>query len=189
MPEAASTAVQVAGGLLLADGRRLAVRPIGPASKPLIAAAFARLSPESIRRRFHAAKRELSEVELHRMTALDGWNQYALGACLPGENGAPEGVAVARFARTAPDADTAEIALTVVDAMQGRGIGKALLAQISEAAIARGIRRLHAAVLPENAPMIALLRGFAPWARWRRDDYGLLADIPLPEPVALGAAR
>ncbi len=180
---------RIPGGLVLDSGRTLTIRPITPASKPLIAAAMARLSPESIRRRFHAPRRELSELELHRLTALDGWNQYALGACAPDAAGTLEGVAVARFARTAPDGDTAEIAITVVDALQRHGIGKALLLQIVEAAVARGIRRLHAGVLPDNAPVIALLRGLAPWARWRRDGYGLLAEIPLPEPVATSAAR
>ena len=38
--------------IALPDGRVLAVRPVTPASKPLIAAAMTRLSPESIRRRF-----------------------------------------------------------------------------------------------------------------------------------------
>ena len=188
MPHVGTPVIQVSGALILADGRRLAVRPITPASKPLLAAAMARLSPESIRRRFHAPRRELSELELHRLTTLDGWNQYALGACTRVADGSLEGVALARFARTAPDAETAEIAITVVDAMQGRGIGKALVAQLVEAAIARGIRHLQAAVLPDNAPVIGLLRGLAPWARWRRDGYGLVADIALPEPVTVSAA-
>jgi len=58
----------------LADGGRFAVRPITPASKPLIAAGMTRLSPESIRRRFFAPRRELSDSDLHRLTAMDGWN-------------------------------------------------------------------------------------------------------------------
>jgi hypothetical protein len=42
----------VAESIVLADGRHVTVRPVTPASKPLIAAAMTRLSPESIRRRF-----------------------------------------------------------------------------------------------------------------------------------------
>jgi RimJ/RimL family protein N-acetyltransferase len=155
----------------------------------VIAAAVARLSPESLRRRFHAPRRELSELELDRLTALDGWNRHALGVCAPDAAGALEGVAVARYARTAPDSATAEIAITVVDAMQGRGIGKALVTLLADAAIACGIRRLEATVLPDNAPVIALVRGLAPWARWRYDDEGLVAEIPLPEPVAASGLR
>jgi RimJ/RimL family protein N-acetyltransferase len=174
--------------IALADGRALAVRPITPASKPLIAAAMTRLSPESIRRRFFAPRRELTELELHRLTAMDGWNQYALGVCARGADGALEGIGVARFARTAADPRTAEIAITIVDAFQGRGIGKALVARLADAATTRGIRQLHAIVLPDNTAIIALLQRYAPWARWRHDGDNLMAVIPLPaEPIVLPA--
>ena len=139
------------------------MRAITPASKPVIASAMTRLSPESIRRRFFAPRRELSEAELHRLTALDGWNQYALGACTRSDDGTLEGVGVARFARTAQNSSTAELAITVVDAFQGRGVGKALIARLVDAAAARGIRTLHAIVLPDNAAIIGLLQRHAPW--------------------------
>lgn len=180
MPKRASPPSSATDALVLGDGTRLAVGPVTPASKPLIAEAMTRLSPESIRRRFFAPRRELSDAELNKLTALDGWNEFALGASRSGTDGFPEGVAVARFARIAPDADTAEIAITVVDAMQQRGIGKALLGRLADAARARGIRRLRAIVLPDNAPMIGLLRGFAPRARWRREGGNLVTDFPLP---------
>lgn len=172
--------------IILGDGQELSVRPITPASKPVIAAAMTRLSPESIRRRFFAPRRELSEAELQRLTALDGWNQYALGACIRGQDGTLEGVGVARFARTPEDSYAAELAITVVDAFQGRGVGKALFARLVNAAAARGIRTLHAIVLPDNAAIIGLLQRHAPWSRWRRHDEHLMAVIPLPaEPVVL----
>jgi RimJ/RimL family protein N-acetyltransferase len=178
----------VRDSIALLDGRVLAVRPITPASKPLIAAAMTRLSPESIRRRFFAPRRELTELELHRLTAMDGWNQYALGVCARGADGALEGIGVARFARTVADPKTAEIAITVVDAFQGQGIGKALVARLIDAATVRGIRQLNAIILPDNAPVIGLLQRLAPWARWRRDGENLMAVIPLPaEPVVLSA--
>jgi len=176
--------------LVLADGSRLTVLPITPASKPLIATAMTRLSPESIRRRFFAPRRELSELDLHRLTAMDGWNQYALGACARRANGTPEGVGVARFARITADSNIAEMAITVVDAFQGRGVGKALVGRLVNAATARGVRTLHAIVLPDNRAIIALLQRYAPWAHWRHDGDNLMAVIPLPsEPVALAALR
>ena len=109
---------------VLADGRPVAFVPITPMSKPVIAAAMAHLSPETIRRRFHAARRELSERDLDRLTRLDGWNQYAIGACTVGADGKLEGIGVARFVRMTDDATTAEMAITVVDAYQGRGVGE-----------------------------------------------------------------
>jgi RimJ/RimL family protein N-acetyltransferase len=91
-----------------------------------------------------------------------------------------EGIGVARFARTSPDSRTAEMAITVVDAFQGRGIGKALVRRLVNAATARGIRTLHANVLPDNAVIIGLLQRYAPGTRWRRDGDKLMAMIPLP---------
>jgi ribosomal protein S18 acetylase RimI-like enzyme len=147
-----------------------------------------RLSPESIRRRFSSPRRELSDLELHRLTAMDGWNQYAIGACGRAADGTLEGIGIARYARLPGDDAAAEIAVTVVDAFQHRGIGLALLERIVEAATARGIRRLDAMVLPENRPVIGLLRRLAPWARWRPDEGQLIAEIPLrAEPVVVSA--
>jgi RimJ/RimL family protein N-acetyltransferase len=180
----------IAQSLVLADERPLTFRPITPASKPLIVAAMTRLSPESIRRRFFGPRRALSELELHRLTALDGWNHYAIGACARGDDWAPEGIGVARFARTSEASSTAELAITVVDAYQGRGIGRQLVSRLIDAAIVRGIRELHAIILPDNAAIIGLLQRIAPWARWRRDGDNLMAVIPLPaEPVAISTFR
>src|SRR4029453_15158783 len=148
-------------------------------ASPLVAAAVGGLAPEASRRRFFAPRRELSELEIHRLTALDGWNQYALGVGDRGGNGPLEGVGVAGFGRTSEDSKTAEIAITIVDAYQGRGIGKALLTRIANSATTRGIHVLHAIVLPDNPPNIALLQRFAPWARWRRDGDNLRAVITL----------
>jgi GNAT superfamily N-acetyltransferase len=126
-----------ADSIVLADGHHFTVRPVTPASKPLIAA------------------------------AMDSGDR-----------------------RVPADATTAEIAITVVDAWQGRGIGKALIAQLTAAAAARGIRTLQAIVLPDNATIIGLLQRHAPWARWRRDGDDLMAVIPLPaEPVVVAAYR
>ena len=138
----AMTRPVVAESIVLADGRHVTVRPVTPASKPLIAAAMTRLSPESIRRRFFAPRRELSEVELHRLTAMDGWNQYALGACTRAIDGTLQGIGVARFARTPRTRRPPKSRSRVVDAWHGHGIGKGLVAQLVDAAAARGIRTL-----------------------------------------------
>src|SRR5258705_12349999 len=97
----------------LRDGRTVFVRPITPASKPLIAAAMARLSPETSRRRFFTPRFQLSEAELDRMTALDGINAFALGAVAHPSPGATRGVGVARYARDEDDPRTAEVAILV----------------------------------------------------------------------------
>lgn len=146
----------------LRDGREVALRPVTPAAKPLIAAALARLSPESNRRRFFTLRFHLSDAELERMTHLDGINRYAIGATAATPDGGIEGVGVARYVRLAAEPHAAEAAVAVIDAYQGAGLGKLLLRRLADAALARGVDRLRGIVKHDNDPMLGLLSRHAP---------------------------
>jgi RimJ/RimL family protein N-acetyltransferase len=54
--------------------------------------------------------------------------------------------------------ERAEVALEVADAMQGKGLGTALLCQLAQAADGLGIQVLDAEVLPENRKMLRVFR-------------------------------
>jgi protein lysine acetyltransferase len=69
----------------------------------------------------------------------------------------PEIVGECRFVRLADRRDTADLAVTVVDAWQGRGLGSALLERLSERALEVGIEDFTAEVLAENQTMLAIL--------------------------------
>jgi RimJ/RimL family protein N-acetyltransferase len=168
-----------ADSLVLAGGYRAVVRPMSPASKPLIVAAMARLSPESSRRRFLTPRFRLSERELAQLTAVDGIRHYAFGICGRGTDGTPEGIAAGRFVRTDDDPEVAEIALTVIDEFQGQGLGKRMLGRLAAAAMARGVQRLRALIVPDNAPVLGLLRKYAPGASFSFDGEIYTADIPV----------
>jgi hypothetical protein len=66
---AASAAESLA--LILADGTRLGFRPIGPDDRDGLAALFARLTPDSRRRRFLSPKHELAPRELAYLPGMD----------------------------------------------------------------------------------------------------------------------
>ena len=92
---------------------------------------------------------------------------------------------IARYVRDREDPHAAEIAVTVIDGWQGRGLGTELLAQLSERACQEGIRRFTAAVAADNAAMTGLLRNLgadlvAPGVRHARvrDGTGLRAGPP-----------
>ncbi len=70
-----------------------------------------------------------------------------------------EVVGECRFVRLPDQPGTAEVGVTVVDAWQGRGLGSALLARLSEHALQAGIEYFTAEVLAENRTMLALLPG------------------------------
>ena len=69
-----------AGAPLLSDGRRLALRQICPADRDGLAALFARLSPESRRRRFLGPNTELTDAELTFLTYIDHVCHQAIAA-------------------------------------------------------------------------------------------------------------
>jgi RimJ/RimL family protein N-acetyltransferase len=143
------------GRIVLRDGSKVVIRPVRSADAPLLADGFARLSPESRRLRFLHRKDVLSAAELRYFTDVDHHDHEALGAL---DHAGGRGVGVARYVRDADDPYAAEIAVTVVDDWQGRGLGAELLAQLSGRARAEGIRRFTALVSADNPAMTALLR-------------------------------
>ena len=78
-----------------------------------------------------------------------------------------------RFVRDADNAASAEIALTVADAYQGRGVGTLLLAALAIAAHIDGIEQFHAFVLSDNPAARALGDKFH--ARWEVIEPGTIA--------------
>jgi GNAT superfamily N-acetyltransferase len=164
---------------VLADGRAVLLRPVTSASKPLIAAALLRLSPESSRRRFFTPRFRLSDAELDRLTDLDGIDRYAIGAIAVGADGRTEGIGVARYAREADEPRAAEAAVVVIDEYQGLGLGKLLLRRLAAAALQRGIDRLRGIVLRDNDPMLGLLARHAPGLALIRTQDHLQVEVPL----------
>jgi EmrB/QacA subfamily drug resistance transporter len=141
--------------VVLRDGSAVLIRQVQRADAPLLADGFARLSSNSRQMRFLTKKKELSPAELRYFTAIDHHDHEALGA-LDQTDG--RGVGVARYVRNTDDPHAAEIAITIVDDWQGRGLGTELLAQLSDRARSEGIRRFTALVAADNVAVAALLR-------------------------------
>lgn len=141
--------------LRASDGTRLYVRHVRPADKDLIAEGWLRLSEETQRRRFLSPKPRLTQRDLRYLTEIDGHDHVALLAVRLED---PRSlVAVARYVRLKDDPRTAEIAVTVADSMQGKGIGKQLGVLLADEARGRGIRRFSASILADNQPALLLM--------------------------------
>jgi L-amino acid N-acyltransferase YncA len=141
----------------LADGTTLPVRPLEPADRGALAAAFERLSDRSRYQRFLGLKPTLPQRDLARLVNVDHVQREALVALDPADGAI---VGVARYAARPGHDDVAELACEVTDDWQGRGIGRALIARVIERARANNIIRLTASAFAENAAAIALLRCF-----------------------------
>jgi RimJ/RimL family protein N-acetyltransferase len=159
--------------LTLPDGTALVVRPLERTDRAVLEAAVARLSPTTRYLRFAAPKPRLTKADLDLLLDVDHHDHEALMAFDPATG---EGVAVARYVRLAGEPDVAELAITVGDAWQRRGVGTALTGLLIERARAEGLHRLRAVTLGENrgAQAMVLRTGFRP-----RGIGGLLAEFEL----------
>jgi RimJ/RimL family protein N-acetyltransferase len=140
---------------VLRDGSHVLIRPVRSTDAPLLADGFTRLSATSRWMRFLTPKKELSPAELRYLTDLDHHDHEALGAL---DHGNGRGVGIARYIRHAGDRYAADIAVTIVDDWQGRGLGTELLARLSDRARQEGIHRFTALVAAENVAVARLLR-------------------------------
>ncbi len=141
--------------VLLRDGSRVLIRPVRPSDAALLAEGFARLSERSRRMRFLGPKNTLTEADLRYYTEVDHHNHEALGALEVARGG---GVGIARYVRDREDPQAAEIAVTIVDDWQGRGLGVELVDRLSERGRQEGICRFTALVAADNAAVAGLLR-------------------------------
>lgn len=66
-------------------------------------------------------------------------------------------IGVARFVSD-ENSPSAEFAIVVADAWQGRGIGTRLLRELIDVARHRGLKRLYGDILGVNRPMLELVR-------------------------------
>lgn len=131
------------------------VRALRPDDAPGLDEAFEQLSETSRYRRFFTAKPHLSEQTLAFLTDIDHHDHEALVAAAPGSG---QLVGVARFIRIPGEPDLAEVAVTVTDSWQRRGLGTVLLRELAQRAAEEGIRHFAAEMLAENKPMITLAR-------------------------------
>lgn len=136
---------------ILRDRGRLEVRALKPQDRDELVAAAGRSSGETLALRFFSPKRGFSEKEIEYYTHVDFVSHVALVAAVE-EAGKPLIVGGGRYIVAQPG--RAEIAFTVEDAHQGRGIASLLLRHLATLARAQGLKELFAEVLPGNAPML-----------------------------------
>jgi RimJ/RimL family protein N-acetyltransferase len=155
--------------LVLPDGSTVLLRQIGDTDGPLLLDGFARLSAESRQARFLIRKDELTEAEVRYFTDVDHHDHEAIVALSAADG---RGVGVARFVRAVDDDQAAEVAITVVDDWQRRGLGAVLLRQLLERALQEGIRRFTALIDDSNTAMLGLLRSLGAQPRVIDREFG-----------------
>ena len=159
--------------MTLDDGSTVVVLPVGPdvydhtLLRRELQAHFTDLSEESRYRRFLSAMPQLSPSMLHRLVdTVDDVDHVALFAQVlpPGFKrsssrpllGKPVGIG--RFIRDPDRPSSADLAVTVLDGWQHRGIGGLLTSALAQAALRRGIDTFAADVFATNTAALGLLK-------------------------------
>ena len=127
------------------------IRALKPQDRDDLMAAVDRTSSDSLYRRFFAVRRHFTETEESFYLNVDFVSQVALIA-VADANGQPIIIGGGRYVVGEPG--QAEVAFTVVDKYQGRGVGAALLRHLAVIARQAGLRELVAYVLPDNRAML-----------------------------------
>ncbi len=153
--------------VVLADGGGAHVRLRRDSDDAQMEALYRRLSDRGRYRRFFAPTTAESAARLERTTA------ELPSRCTVVATIGDDIVAAAEY--DVGDAeDVAEVAFTVQDDQQGRGLGTSLLEMLARVAIAHGIRRFTAAFLTENTEMREVFARAGFDVHWRPEPRGLV---------------
>lgn len=162
----------------LRDETELLVRPIRPEDAAIEVAFVKALSDQSRYLRFFNQTKHLSAKMLARLTQVDYDRELALIA-VGDDGGAQRMLGVARYV-TLPDGATCEFAVTVADAMHGRGLGTLLMRRLIIAASEAGLAVMEGQILAVNDGMLRLARSLGMALHADRDDMSIVnATLPL----------
>jgi GNAT superfamily N-acetyltransferase len=184
---AISPAPEISGAVRFTRDRiAYLIRPIRAADKQALVEAFGHLSAGSRYSRFLSPIRHLTDEDARYFTEVDHRDHEALVAIAPGG----ELIGVARYIR-GEDSEQAEVAVTVADEWQRRGVGSQLLQDLAKRAHQAGISTFVGICLTENQRILDLVRELGSDAKTRSVGDGTTEfEIVLPTdgPRALDAA-
>ena len=135
-------------------GKVVTIRPIRITDTDMEAAFIRRLSPQTKRYRFLGGVKELSTSEVSRLCDVDGRHSMAFVATIR-DDGRETEIGVSRYAPNS-SSDVREIAVTVADDWQRKGLGTMLMKQLIQSAQSNGVKHLYSIDLADNAAMRAL---------------------------------
>lgn len=162
----------------LDDGTCILLRPVRPADRDELEQGMEHLSMHSRLLRFFAPVEHLSEEQLHYLTDVDQVNHVAWGA-LDCDTPAVLGIGVGRFVQLEEEPSVAELAITVVDDYQHRGLGKVLFGLLYLRALDVGVRTLRAYFIQDNRTLADRLVALG--GTLKTEDNVVLLNLPVQD--------
>ncbi len=168
---------QYVRSLTLRDGEEATIRPIRPEDETRIVDFHNDLSERSVYLRYLQFLKFEERIHHDRLARVC-FNDYSRELALVVVHD-DKILGVGRMQRNPLRMEEAEVAFLVRDSAQGKGIGKALVEHIIEAARAEGLSSLTAELLSDNKPMRTLLERAGFRSRLAMDGQTLLATLRL----------
>lgn len=164
--------------LPLTGGAMVRFRHLRPDDEPFISDAVKTASRETLLHRFFSPIRRVPPELLHQLLAINRDRETCIVGVVA-DSGSMRLVCGARYVKLARPA-TAEIALSVHDDFQGRGLGTYMVRLLARLARTEGLRWFEAEVMASNDRMLHVFRkvaagGFT--AHWTGDNYHLVLDV------------
>lgn len=132
-------------------GHRVTIRPMQSSDSPMEAEFVRNLSNETKHFRFLGGVKELAPADLQRLCEIDGQQSMAFVATVR-DGGCEREVGVSRYAEGSVPG-IREMAVTVADAWQNKGLGRLLAHQLIGYARAHGVTQLYSVDFAENTAM------------------------------------
>jgi acyl-CoA synthetase (NDP forming)/GNAT superfamily N-acetyltransferase len=182
-----STQADASTYALLTDGATVEIRAARPQDFDAVRDMHVRMSPDNLYLRFFSMSRAVGEQEARRICRDPAPDHAALLAVLDGEV-----VGCGSYEQQGASSRSAEVAFTVADEVQNRGVGTLLLEHLISMARGRGFRAFRAETLTENALMLKVFAdaGLRPQRALADGVYDFTFPLPADEAdAALGTYR
>lgn len=157
------------------EGEELTLRPLYPSDERRLQEFFYSHNKETLLMRYNHHITQMSRETSCKLVSVD--QQRDLALCFTRKDDLGEFIqAVARYYYVEAD-NSCEVAFVIKESQRGKGIAKALLAEMIAIARARGVAKMVAVVRADNTPMLKVFEhgGFA-----REGGYGSEVNLVLP---------
>jgi acyl-CoA hydrolase/GNAT superfamily N-acetyltransferase len=165
--------------VLYISGEKITIRPSKPVDERRIQEHYYSLPKEDVLTRFFCQKTIFARAEMESRSHVDYVNDLTLMAVV-GEFGFGRVVAVAECMKL-PDKNIAEVAFSVSQDYQGKGLGSFFLKKLAAVARENGIAGLMAYTFPSNKAMIKLFNTLPYKVKTQYEDGDLILSCHFNE--------
>ena len=141
---------------IVRDDKKITIRPAKPVDERRIQEHYYKLNKKDVLSRFFHDKQSFNRSDLENKSHIDYIKDLTLIAVV-GEIGFDEVIGVGEYLLIVEN-NMAEVAFSINEEFQGKGLGQIFLKKLAEAARSNGISGLMAYTVPGNRAMIKLFK-------------------------------